>query len=200
MTPLVGLVGRARSGKDTFADVLVEEHSFAKLALADPLREMAASIDPVVGWEPTFYPDGDDRVSIGAGPTHYRAAVAVYGYERAKDRYPELRRFLQRLGTEGIRGHVADDYWVREAERRIQASADPVVVTDVRFANEAEMIRRNGGLLVGLLRGEASEPSHSSEAVDDLVYGADVIVDNNGTREQYLATVRQHAGFIAARA
>ena len=35
---LIGLVGRAGSGKDTIADILVRDHGFVKIALADPIK------------------------------------------------------------------------------------------------------------------------------------------------------------------
>ena len=47
---LVGLIGRKRHGKDTFADVLVQPAAFTKAGFADPLREARASaINPLVG-------------------------------------------------------------------------------------------------------------------------------------------------------
>jgi hypothetical protein len=41
--PLVGLVGYARSGKDTFAAAL----GYRRLAFADPLKELALAVNPL---------------------------------------------------------------------------------------------------------------------------------------------------------
>lgn len=171
--PLVGLVGYARSGKDTVANALCENLGYVKASMADPLREMAAAINPVVGWGHAF------GYGVG-GPVYYRPAVESLGYEAAKDRYPELRRFLQRLGTEGIRDHVGADYWVRAAERRIQTADHPLVFSDIRFQNEAEMILRNGGVIVYVNRPSVAPVGdvHASEQLPVVRGGW--ILDNSG--------------------
>ena len=181
--PLIGLVGRARSGKDTLADLLVEQHGYTKLAMADRLREMATDIDPVVGAE-TASPYTSARL------IRYSDAVGTLGYERAKDVYPELRRFLQRLGTEGVRKHLGADVWVRMAERRMGSTDGPLVFTDIRFPNEADMIRRNGGVIIAVDRGGRGD-GHVSEDLDQLVAEADRVIANHGTLAEYLAEVER---------
>ena len=41
---IIGLIGKKRAGKDTFADYLVEKYGFIKLAFADPIKEVASII------------------------------------------------------------------------------------------------------------------------------------------------------------
>jgi hypothetical protein len=41
---LIGIVGQAESGKDTAADIFVEDESFAKIALADPLKRFLLTV------------------------------------------------------------------------------------------------------------------------------------------------------------
>jgi hypothetical protein len=53
------------------------------------------------------------------------------------------RWIMQRVGTEAMRKNVLDDVWVRALER--QLTAGRFAVADVRFPNEADMIRRLGG-------------------------------------------------------
>ncbi|AWY05713.1 deoxynucleoside monophosphate kinase [Microbacterium phage Percival] len=164
---VIGLVGKKRTGKDTTARELAE-HGYQPAAFADPLRDLALAIDPVVGW---------DRY-VNA-PIYYSDALTKYGYEAAKERFPEFRRFLQRLGTEGVRDTlgtkyglrdlIGDDLWIVLAEERIQAADKPLVFTDVRFPNEAALIERYGDT-VRIVRPSlpASTDDHPSEtALDD---------------------------------
>ena len=45
---IVGLSGYARSGKDTIADYLVENHGFIKLSFATPMRQALYNLDPEI--------------------------------------------------------------------------------------------------------------------------------------------------------
>lgn len=184
-TPLIGLIGKKRSGKDTFADKLVRDHGYTRVALADPLREAALGLNPLVG-----------RPSIpgNLSPTHELRLVDVVealGWEKAKDTVPEVRRTLQRLGTESIRA-LDDRFWIRTAFQRIDALREegkPVVVTDVRYPNEADAIREATGYLVRIVRNLPDDgDSHASEkAMDD--YREHLRVPNNQGIEdlEYLA-------------
>lgn len=155
--PNIGFIGAKRSGKDTAADYLVQVYGYTKLAFADPMRAMAEAINPIVG------EDRDGYVS-------YATAVARLGYEEAKDRFPELRRFLQVLGTEGVRGVLGDDVWVDHLAGRVEylwateGPDAPVCVTDVRFPNEVEALQRRGFVIVRIDRpGFGGDDGHASE-------------------------------------
>lgn len=141
--PLLGLSGYAQVGKDTVADILVAEHGWKRVALADPLKLLAQAID----W------DGQ------------------------KDDYG--RRLLQNLGV-GVREHLHSDLWVHLAENAIDSSERPVVITDVRFLNEVQMIRRRGGKIIRVERpGVGPVNDHVSEQLDSS--NSDLIIDNDGT-------------------
>lgn len=182
---VIGLVGKKRTGKDSTARELAE-HGYTAVSFADPLRDMALAIDPVVGWEGSDYPDGGK-------PIYYSEALALCGYEEAKEAYPEFRRFLQRLGTEGVRETlgtkyglrdlIGDDLWLVLAEQRIQASDTPVVITDVRFPNEARLIERYGDT-VRIVRPSlpASTDDHPSETAMDGYDTRETLI-NDGTPE-----------------
>jgi hypothetical protein len=176
LPPLVGLIGKKRVGKDTFAAVLVEEFGFARVAFADPLKEMALTIDP---WIHGF-----------SGTHRLATAVRVHGWESAKDRHPDVRYFLQRLG-DGVR-QFDPEFWVRVGMAQADLlrhdrpmgsmgiPAKPVVITDVRYPNEADAVREAGGILVRIMRpGVDDGDTHASEtALDD--YEVDAIVENDG--------------------
>ncbi|MFD4141575.1 hypothetical protein [Streptomyces sp. NPDC058572] len=173
----VALMGRAGSGKDTVGARLVSRFVFARVAFADPLRDMALSVDPIVATEPTGY---------GPLPIRLSDVVRREGWDTAKGR-PEVRRTLQRLG-QSVRDQD-ERYWLRAALAKVDVADRwnlPVVVTDCRYENEAEALTARGFLLVRLERpgehGPAGEDQrqHTSEAgLDD--YPADAVLTNGGT-------------------
>ncbi|MFF4531452.1 hypothetical protein ACFY1P_19550 [Streptomyces sp. NPDC001407] len=172
--PHIALIGRARSGKDTIAARLISRYSYTRIAFADPLKEMVLSLDPIVAYEPSGY---------GPLPTRLSAVVQRFGWERAKDQFPEVRRTLQRSG-QAVRDQEPG-HWLSLALDKV-AVADtwnlPVVVTDCRYPNEAEALRARGFRLVRVLRPGAAgaAPAHESEtALDD--YPTDVSIANVGT-------------------
>jgi len=188
--PLIGLIGRKRAGKDTVADVLVAEYGYTKVAFADPLKRAALALDPIVHVEAQHVPDGVEEAVDAAirdrDPAGLLAAwmdgpgdqpvvarlselVADFGWERAKDDYPEVRRTLQRLGTDAIRAQDSE-FWVRAWQETIDDASGPVVATDCRFPNEADVVEsRPSGLLVRVDRPSvaASDDSHASEVALD---------------------------------
>lgn len=170
--PNIGLIGRKRTGKDTAAAGLIERYGFVKHAFADALRDLATRVDPVISGE------------LGGG-TEWRYAEAVdhYGYERAKDTRPEIRRILQELGK-GVRDIIGPDVWVDALERRVCAETGPVVVTDVRFPNEVARLKALGFVLVKLTRPSALDPTdtHPSEVLTDSL-PADHVYENEGSVE-----------------
>lgn len=184
--PLIGLIGKKRTGKDTFAAKLVRDLGYERVALADPLREAALALDPIVGTFP-LQSEGITRVR----EWRLSDVVETLGWERAKDYVPEVRRTLQRFGTESIRA-IDDRFWINAAFARIdalRAEGTPVVVTDVRYPNEADAIRDATGYLVRIVRDLPDDgDAHASEkAMDD--YREHLRVPNNGSVEdlEYLA-------------
>ena len=155
---LIGLVGRARVGKDTAAEYLVES-GFRSGSFADPLKDM---LETVFG---PHFRSGDREQPIewlGKSP----------------------RELMQTLGTEWGRDCVHRDLWVLLAHRRwqsIKSKCAGMVFTDVRFENEAGWITSQGGYLIEVTRSSAQPVNpHSSEQAD-LSELCDFRVENEGT-------------------
>jgi hypothetical protein len=171
----VALLGKARSGKDTVAQRLVTRFAFTRVAFADPLKDAALALDPLIPTSP------------GMSPVRLSRLVGETGWDYAKESYPEVRRTLQRMG-QGIR-NLDEGFWVRVALDRVSVAETwnlPVVVSDVRYRNEAEALRNLGFLLVRIVRGEVvplgdqSAMLHTSEnELND--YPTDLTVANDGT-------------------
>lgn len=174
---ILGAMGKKRSGKDTFAARLVAEHGFTRIAFADALKDVALDLDPIIDNGPFVRANG----SLAVHHSRLSDIVEKAGWEAAKDR-PEVRRILQALGV-AMRTHVDLDVWVDAAMAKADRIPGPVVITDVRFPNEADRVRAGGGKLVRVQRpGLLDADFHVSEtALDDHL--SDFTVSNDGTVE-----------------
>ena len=133
---LIGLVGFAGSGKGTVADILVRDHGFQKLSFADALKDAVATI---FGWERRLL-EGDTDES--------REFRSVYTQSKIN--------MMQLMGTEAGRNAFHIDIWIHTVARRMM-QFENVVIADVRFPNELQFIRDNGGFNVRVERGNNPE-------------------------------------------
>ena len=160
---IIGLSGYARSGKDTVASILVENHGYHRVAFADAIREFLIEINPIL--------------SNGA---RLNEVLPDIGWENAKA-HTEVRRLLQDTGV-GARKLFGESFWVNQALRKF-AESDKVVVTDVRFQNEASTIKNNGGVIWRIDR-EGIFPVNSHISEHDLDnWDFDLYLPNKGTLE-----------------
>ncbi len=183
---LIGLTAYAQSGKDAAAAALVED-GWQRRAFADVLREFAYTLNPLIE-KPA------SRATGIAGRKVARLADLVdeYGWDHVKVAYPEARALLQRLGTDAGRRLLGEDVWVDAALTALPRHRG-VVLTDVRFPNEADAIRARGGVVVRVTRpGVGPVNGHVSEtAMDDYV--PDVVIANDGTLDDLHAAIRDVA-------
>ena len=161
---VVGLCGLAQSGKDTAAGALIED-GFIRLAFADALRDAVYALDPIVG-------------SDGVGA---RSVVDALGWDLAKTSFPEVRRVLQRFGTEVGRDQFGEGFWVERLRAQMSGSALGYVITDCRFVNEERFVHSLGGVMVRVVRpGVSLLNDHSSEAhISGLVVDAEIVNDGS---------------------
>jgi hypothetical protein len=159
---IIGLSGYAQSGKDSTAELLCLKYGYKRLAFADSMRQALLIINPQL--------DSITRVSD---------LVEDYGWDLAK-RNPEIRRLLQVLGTDFARNMLGDDVWINIALSGIK-SEDKIVVSDVRFPNEAEAIKKLGGTVWRINRhNHTAVNGHTSErAMDNYMFN--YVIYNDGT-------------------
>lgn len=170
---LIGLTGRARSGKTTAAEHLIGTYLLEHYAFADPLRD---GLMAIFNLDPGDF-EGDNK----------EQSLAWLG------RSP--RELMQSMGTEWARNTVHPDVWVKLAEQNIDYMSSAMsevigfVVSDVRFENEADFIRNRGGTVIHVCReGTPSINPHISEA-GITAHQDDLIVQNNDTIEAFLLSL-----------
>ena len=156
---LIGLAGKAGAGKNTVGDILHQMYNYTQLAFADALKAQMVALDP---WVAVY------------GDRPYRLSELGLSLEEAKVKYPEVRRLLQRLGTEAGRDMFGQNIWVDRAfETMDKSPQNEWVITDVRFRNEVEAIHAAGGLVFRVVRDLGhdlgSNTAHKSETeLDDV--------------------------------
>ena len=176
---LLGLCGYAGCGKDTAAQVLIDEYHFQRVAFADPIKQALLTLNPFV---PTPDAKGFQRISEFSEGRDWAAVKE----------YPEVRRLMQIIGTEVGRNLFDADIWVKLAEAKLAStlSVGDTVITDVRFPNEARLIKKHGGLLIRIDRpGFGAVNEHVSDrASENWTY--DHHIENDGDVEALFEKMR----------
>ncbi len=154
----VGLSGYARSGKDTVAAFLAAECGYRQIAFADRLRDFVLAIFPSVA----------------------EVVNAVGGdWDKAKED-PEVRRMLQGVGV-AARNHINPNVWVTAALGSVSKD-ERIVVSDVRFINEADALAARGAALFRIERpGTKPINNHVSETALDRYDGFHAVLVNDDT-------------------
>lgn len=160
---IVGFAGKKGSGKTTAATHLCKTQGFVKYSFAEPLKVMAFQFIKSFG-----YSDKEAHYFI-----HENKVDAIPAIGRS------ARRIMQTLGTEWGRCQIGHDIWIKAARVRLKNTPDKnIVFDDIRFENEAELIRQLGGLIIHIKSDSNEEDHHASERGID-VYSQDVIVRNH---------------------
>lgn len=177
---ILGLTGAAGAGKNTVADILFR-HGFTNFGFADPVYRAVASV-------------------LGVSPDLLRDRAAKERPIEWLGKSP--RELLQTLGTEWGRNTIRDDIWIQIAMRQVekvlayQKGQGGVILTDVRFTNEAAAIKAAGGTIwkvvrnVECLASDAAKHSSESGLPEDCI---DEVIENNGSRADLEAAVMARA-------
>lgn len=167
--PLIGIAGRARSGKDTVANFIVAAIGGYRYSFADPIRAMLAPLGVNMS-DPYWQARKEEPIpALGVSP----------------------RRMMQTLGTEWGRQLINPDLWLIMAHQRLLQNGPGMVISDVRFDNEAAWIRKHGGRIIHVIRPETKAvEAHASEDGIEM-QDTDARLFNSGTLEELQLSVRE---------
>lgn len=169
---LIGLTGKAGAGKDKFGEFLLEKLFFEKYSFAGPLKKACCDL---FGWD-------IERVE---NDREYKEAIDPrWGFSP--------RRAMQLMGTEYGRNLLRDDIWIHMARLKLEeCEFDGLLVPDVRFENEADWIRSEGGLLIHIIRPNACAVApHASEAGVAFKEGDICVMNDRGLDDLRLAATQ----------
>ena len=176
---LIAISGKMGAGKDIFADFLVKNHQFTRVAFADHLKDTAAFM--------TAIPRAIFDDPVKKNEVWYEETGVT------------PRQVLEWMGTE-LGRRIDPNLWVRRAMEKIgDHRAQRYVVTDMRFPNEYEAVREAGGFLVRVRRAWSdfapTQSTHvSNTALDNYTF--DQVVNN----DYDLDMLRALASFTVAEA
>jgi hypothetical protein len=187
---IIGIAGKARSGKNQFAEYLVKffkegfKRDFWFGAFADRLKAMCIehfdlARNQVYG-DQKEVPDKRYR----------KQGVKPYCEGLGKDKLPAShwtpREIMQAIG--GFYRTIDYSFWVKEFDKVYRdAHNQDVIITDIRHINECEYVRANRGLLIKVFRDSNEEihgMNHESETALDDYKDFDIYINNSGTLEE----------------
>jgi len=182
---LIGLNGRLKSGKDTTYAVIKEFRPEAeRVSFAGKLKESAAAsigitveaLELLKGNEDLYLEFTDQGFDTGFPPYNFHPF--------------NIRQYLQWFGTEGHRDVFGDNFWVDQAlPRELDHTERFLVVTDMRFPNEAQRVIDLGGITAKIERETATaHANHASE--QDIDWMCTFIIDNTGTLDDLREEIR----------
>lgn len=181
---LIGLAGRARTGKTTAAKHLANTHGLVTYAFADPLRE---GLMHIFNLSPCDFDDERKELTIdwlGRSP----------------------RELMQSMGTDWGRHQVHPELWLLLAEQNLELlgqtydNARGFVISDLRFENEADFVRKRGGIVIHLLRPDAIEVSPHVSETGIGIQDNDMVLHNDGAIEDLTGQLDEIFEALCARA
>lgn len=165
---LVGLCGPEGAGKTTAARELIRHFEADIVPFAAPLKKML--------------------LALGVPHNHLYGSPAEKAMPLPMLEGKSARHAMQALGTEFGRDMIGRDFWANIWLRQIKSEdydADMIIADDVRFENEVEAIKKNGGIVICVVKDIAQyaiQPEHRSEAWHHLPFTR--LVENDGTPQQ----------------
>ena len=141
---VVGICGLIGHGKDTAAGFLIEQ-GYQRISFAGVLKDACANI---FGW---------DRILLEGNTSESRAfRERIDPWWANRLDIPDFtpRYALQYIGTNVFRHHFHPDIWVAACERQIEMTDANVVISDCRFFNELNVIKKLGGKTAVVWRGD----------------------------------------------
>lgn len=140
---IIGICGFIGAGKDTAADYLVNFHGFRRDSFASTLKDAVAA---VFGW------DRDLLEGRTKEAREWREQPDEWWTNRLGMTVTP-RWILQNWGTNVMRQHFHEDIWIASLENKLRKSRDHIVISDCRFYNEVDAIKKQGGQVIWVQRG-----------------------------------------------
>lgn len=191
MIKLLGLTGKKRSGKNYTATIIRKvaepEIQVIELSFASALKKEVASF------------------------------LAIDIAELEGENKEEYRTLLQWWGTDYRRNKYGDNYWIDRMDEAVQRIKQPswlqwakelfgskpknivIVITDVRFPNEAEYVINNGGCLWHVVNPDQTEDAnslHASEtAMDKYPHYPTTLINKRDNEIPYTIRIKEMLHF-----
>lgn len=171
LPPVIALTGFAGSGKSTASKYLVEKHGYQLVKFAGPLKDMLRA--------------------IGLSEAQIEGELKEEPCEWLQGATP--RHAMQTLGTQWGRSCIGQSFWIELWVQRVNliiAAGGSVVVDDCRFPNEADEVRKLGGVVWKIVGRGGIAGAHESEVgcgeTDMVIRNIGDIVDLHRQLDMFL--------------
>ena len=181
---LIGICGFKSSGKDTVADYFVKHQGFKRLSFASAVKDV---VSVIFNWP-------RDKLE-GLTPEDREWREQIDNRWSQLLNMPQLtpRFAMQYFATDLFRNHFHPDIWLKIIENKLDKN-EKIVISDCRFQNEIDMIKKNNGIILEVHRnmpqwfykdkhGEEALQLHASER-EWLKCNTDYVIENNGTIDE----------------
>lgn len=191
---IIGLHGKRRVGKDTFANCLVCDYGFTKIAFADPLREACAAV-----WDnqTVFFEDYENLkdtnlaslavVNTMKSSPDLQSGFCLYCNDNNFDiGMPRSPRWVLQNYSDFAKSKAGTDVWMERWLIKAKSCGTNIVVPDVRYTSEAAFLRNMSGFMgiVEIFRkGLQEDPTHN--------HSSDVRIDQRFIDDQLLNQTTQ---------
>ncbi|MFA5490054.1 MAG: hypothetical protein WC284_12675 [Candidimonas sp.] len=200
---IIGFVGFINSGKNTAAGFL-QKYDFIEDSFANTLKDVLSII---FDW-PRELLEGNTKES-----REWRNQTDMWWSEKLNIPNFTPRMAMQMIGTNVFRNHFNTNIWTLTLERRIQRYNCNVIIPDVRFQNEIDLIKRHNGKIIMIQKGSLPEWWEKAEKachgdVNSIQYldtigihpsewswighGPFDVITNNGTLDEFERKINEY--------
>jgi len=148
---IIGFAGKKGSGKDTLANYLIEKYNFKRVAFGDPVKEVCRIL---FGFndEQLYGNKKEEMDKIGIKPREaFQKIGTEFGRNMIHQLFPNINIKLGEL-------------WIDVFKRNNKK--ENIVLSDVRFQNEADAIKELGGIIIYIDSKYSIKDNHESEKIE----------------------------------
>lgn len=184
---LIGVSAKIGSGKDTFFEILSKKTGgvYENKKFAYKLKQIASILTgiPIEKFEDQEFKKTElgkewNKLKYSGDPFINNSNLEIYEHVMT------VREFLQKLGTEAMRDGLHRNVWVNSLFSDFVSEKSKWCITDMRFKNELESVKKNSGITVRINRPNCLIIDHPSETeLDNEEF--DYVIENNGTLEEF---------------
>ena len=181
---IIGITGKAGSGKDTVANYFVSSKNYIQLTFGGAVKDI---VQIITGW-PREMIEGQTPES-----RNLRETIVHPNYNMT------CRQLMQFVGTDLFRNNLDPNIWVNIVHDKIKkiisdgngnengngnGNIRGIIVSDVRFDNEAQFIKSIGGIIIKINRGSVDNANSGHQSERGISIECEYIVENNNTIDE----------------
>ena len=170
MKVIIGLFGKKGSGKDTFADYMVEKYGFQKLSFAGPLKKICKDLFLL-----SEYQVND--------PILKETVIPQWNLSP--------RQILQKVGTDLFRQHFSETFWVDLMKNTLEqfSENEKIIITDIRFQNEHDLVQYFPNSFIIKIQRDEQDKINDLHVSENWNLNTNIVIQNNSSKEDFFQKI-----------